>query len=412
MSARLTSTTREDRTVKITALETIHVGEFPNVLFVRVHTDSGLVGLGETYRGAEAVAGFVHGTAAPHLLGQNPLEIDRLWRTLYGASLTYKARSAEIRGLSAIDMALWDIFGQITGLPIYQLLGGASRDRIRIYNTCASPRSGRNVTGMPFTEPGEPSSGRYEDYDAFLHRADELAESLLAEGITAMKIWPFDHGVAATGGQSITREDLKRGLEPFRRIRRAVGDRMEIMVELHNRWSLPAAIQIARAVEEFDPTWYEDPIRIDSVSALAQFSRSTRVPTCGSETLATRWAFQELIEAGAVAIVMFDVSWAGGLSEAKRIATLAEISHLPVTPHDCTGPVTLVASVHLCINLPNALIQETVRAFYAGWYRELVTALPRIEAGYIYPPEGPGLGTALRPEVLERSDVTRRSTKQ
>ena len=227
--------------MKITALETIHVGEFPNVLFVRVHTDSGLVGLGETFRGAEAVAGFVHGTAAPHLLGQNPLEIDRLWRTLYGASLTYKARSAEIRGLSAIDIALWDIFGQATGLPIYQLLGGPSRDRIRIYNTCAGSRFNRNVTGMPFTTVGDSSSGRYEDYDAFLQRPDELAESLLAEGITAMKIWPFDQAVTATGGQSITREDLKRGLEPFRRIRRAVGDRMEIMVELHNRWSLPTA---------------------------------------------------------------------------------------------------------------------------------------------------------------------------
>ena len=398
--------------MRITALETVHVGEFPNVLFIRVHTDSGLVGLGETFRGADAVAGFVHGTAAPHLLGQNPLEIDRLWQTLYGASLTYKARGAEMRGLSAIDIALWDIFGQVTGLPIYQLLGGASRDRIRIYNTCAGPRFGRNVTGMPFTREGEPSSGRYEDYDGFMHRADELAESLLTEGITAMKIWPFDQAVAANGGQSISHEHLKRGLEPFRRIRRAVGDRMEIMVEMHNRWSLPAAIQIARAVEEFDPTWYEDPIRVDSVSALAQFARSTRVPTCGSETLATRWAFQELIEAGAVAIVMLDVSWTGGLSEAKRIASLAEMSHLPVTPHDCTGPVTLVASVHLCMNLPNALIQETVRAFYTGWYRELVTALPRIDAGYVYPPEGPGLGVALRPEVLARSDVRCQRTER
>lgn len=398
--------------MKISALETIHLQEFPNVLFVRVHTDSGLIGLGETFRGVEAVAGFIHGTAAPHLLGQDPLAIERLWQMLYGASLTYQARSAEMRGLSAIDIALWDIFGQATGLPIYQLLGGACRDRIRVYNTCAGPRFNRNVTGMPFAKVGEPSAGPYEDYDAFLERADELAESLLAEGITAMKIWPFDLGVAASGGQAISREDLKRGLEPFRRIRRAVGDRMEIMVEMHNRWSLPAAIQIAKAAEEFEPAWYEDPIRVDNVAALAQFARSTRVPTCGSEGLATRWAFRELIDAGAVGIVMFDVSWAGGLSEAKRIAALAEMSRLPVTPHDCTGPVTLAASVHLCINLPNALIQEIVRAFYAGWYRELVTALPRIDAGYIYPPEGPGLGTELRPEVFGRSDVTRRSTPQ
>jgi L-alanine-DL-glutamate epimerase-like enolase superfamily enzyme len=396
--------------MKITALETVHLVEYPNILFARVHTDAGIVGLGETYRNPEAVAGFIHGTAAAHLLGRDPLQIDRLWRTLYEASLTYKGRGAEIRGLSAIDIALWDIFGQATGLPIYQLLGGASRERIRVYNTCAGYGYGRNVSGMASTGLGEPARGPYEDYDAFMHRADELAESLLAEGVTAMKIWPFDGAARATWGQSIATEDLERGLEPFRKIRRAVGNRMEIMVELHGLWNLPTAMRIARALEEFEPTWYEDPIKMDNVAALAQFARSTRVPTCASETLATRWAFRELFEADATAIAMLDVAWTGGISEAKRIATMAETYHLPVAPHDCTGPVTLLASVHLCINVPNALIQETVRAFYTGHYPLLLTSLPRIEAGYIYPPDGPGLGAALRPEVFERPDVTRRRT--
>ena len=397
--------------MKITALETVHVAEYPNILFVQVHTDAGIVGLGETYRNPEAVAGFVHGTAAAHLLGRDPRQIDRLWRTLYEASLTYQGRGAEIRGLSAIDIALWDIFGQATGLPIYQLLGGASRERIRIYNTCAGYTYGRNISGMATTGLGEPPRGPYEDYDAFMHRADELAESLLAEGITAMKIWPFDQAARATWGQSISTEDLERGLEPFRKIRRAVGNRIEIMVELHGLWNLPAALRIARALEEFEPTWYEDPIKLDNVQALAQFARATRVPTCASETLATRWAFRELFEAGATSIAMLDVAWTGGISEAKRIATLAETYHLPVAPHDCTGPVTLLASVHLCINVPNALIQETVRAFYTGHYPRLLTALPRIEQGYVYPPDGPGLGAALRPEVLVRPDVTRRRTE-
>lgn len=397
--------------MKITALETVHVAEYPNILFVQVHTDAGIVGLGETYRNPEAVAGFIHGTAAAHLLGRDPLQIDRLWRTLYEASLTYKGRGAEIRGLSAIDIALWDIFGQAAGLPVYQLLGGASRERIRIYNTCAGYTYGRNISGMAATGLGEPPRGPYEDYDAFMHRADELAESLLAEGITAMKIWPFDQAARATWGQSISTEDLERGLEPFRKIRRAVGNRIEIMVELHGLWNLPAALRIARALEEFEPTWYEDPIKLDNVHTLAQFARATRVPTCASETLATRWAFRELFEAGATSIAMLDVAWTGGISEAKRIATLAETYHLPVAPHDCTGPVTLLASVHLCINVPNALIQETVRAFYTGHYPLLLTALPRIERGYIYPPEGPGLGAALRPEVLARPDVTRQRTE-
>jgi galactonate dehydratase len=396
--------------VKITALETIHVAEFPNILFVQVHTDEGLVGLGETYRNPEAVAGYIHTTAATHLLGRNPLEIDRVWRHLYEAGLTFKGRGAEMRAQSAIDIALWDLFGQTTGLPIYQLLGGASRERIRVYNTCAGYGYGRNVSGAPSTGLGEPARGPYEDHDAFMHRADELAHSLLEQGVTAMKIWPFDGAARATWGQSISNEDLDRGLEPFRKIRRAVGAKMEIMVELHSLWNLPAAMRIARALEEFEPTWYEDPIRMDSVPALAQFARSTRVPTCASETLATRWAFRDLFEAQATSIAMLDIAWTGGISEAKRIATMAETYHLPVAPHDCTGPVTLLASVHLCINVPNALIQETVRAFYTGWYPTLVTALPRIEAGYIYPPDGPGLGAALRLEVLTRPDATRRRT--
>jgi L-alanine-DL-glutamate epimerase-like enolase superfamily enzyme len=394
--------------MKITALETIHLAEFTNILFVRVHTDEGLIGLGETYRNPEAVAGFIHGTAAAHLLGQDPLRIDYHWRRLYEAGLTFKGRGAEVRGLSAIDIALWDIFGQATGQPIYGLLGGASRERIRVYNTCAGYGYGRNISGLPTTGLGEPARGPYEDDDAFMHRADELALSLLEQGITAMKIWPFDGAARETWGQSISTENLKQGLEPFRKIRRAVGDRMEIMVELHSLWSLPAALRIARALEEFAPTWYEDPIRMDNIATLAEFARSTPVPTCASETLATRWAFRELFEAGATAIAMLDVAWTGGISEAKRIATLAETYHRPVAPHDCTGPVTLIASVHLCINVPNALIQETVRAFYTGHYPLLVTALPRIEAGYIYPPEGSGLGAALRPEVFTRPDLTRR----
>jgi L-alanine-DL-glutamate epimerase-like enolase superfamily enzyme len=263
---------------------------------------------------------------------------------------------------------------------------------------------------MASTGLGDAPRGPYEDYDAFMHRADELAESLLAEGVTAMKIWPFEEAARATWGQSIATDDLERGLEPFRKIRRAVGSRMEIMVELLGQWNLPTAMRIAQALEEFEPAWYEDPIRMDNVASLAQFARSTRVPTCASETLATRWAFRELFEADAVAIAMLDVAWTGGISEAKRIATMAETYHLPVAPHDCTGPVTLLASVHLCINVPNALIQETVRAFYTGHYPLLLTALPRIEAGYIYPPAGPGLGAALQPEALARPDATRRRT--
>ncbi|MCA1737976.1 MAG: mandelate racemase/muconate lactonizing enzyme family protein, partial [Actinobacteria bacterium] len=146
-------------------------------------------------------------------------------------------------------------------------------------------------------------------------------------------------------------------------------------------------------------------LKADGLDALAEFASSTRVPVTASETLSGRSGFRGLMEKGAAKIVMLDVSWCGGIGEAKKIATMAETYKLPVTPHDCTGPVVLTASTHLSVNLPNALTQETVRAYYTGWYKELVTELPTISNGQVAPPEGPGLGTELLPELHGRTDA-------
>ena len=147
-------------------------------------------------------------------------------------------------------------------------------------------------------------------------------------------------------------------------------------------------------------------MKMNNLDALSELAASTSVPICASETLAGRPAFRELMAKHATGIVMLDLSWVGGISEAKKIATMAEAHHLPVAPHDCTGPIVLTASLHVSLNAPNALIQESVRAFYTGWYKELVTELPRIENGYLYPMTGAGLGTQLLPEVLKRDDAT------
>jgi galactonate dehydratase len=398
--------------MRISAIETIQLAEFPNLLWVQVHTDQGLVGLGETFFGPDAVAAYIHESAAPRLLGDDPLAIDRHSRTLLTYYLGFSSSGAELRGASAIDIALWDLFGQATGQPIHQLLGGLSRPRIRIYNTCAGYRYVRKNVGQLTDNWGlGQAEGPYEDLDAFLNRADELAHSLLEQGITGMKIWPFDFAAEASGGLYIGPGELDKALEPFRKIRGAVGDRMDVMVELHSLWNLPTAKRIFSALEEFEPFWFEDPIKMNNADALADLAASTEVPICASETLSTRFAFRELLEKQAVGVVMLDLSWVGGLSEARKIAAMAETYHLPVAPHDCTGPVVLTASVHLSLNATNALIQETVRAFTSGWYRELVTDLPEIKDGHVYPMAGPGLGARLQPDVLRRKDaVIRRSS--
>lgn len=393
--------------VKISRIETIRLGEYPNLLFVRLHTDAGLTGLGETYFGAQAVEAYIHETAAPLLLGTDPLHIERHARALHGY-LGYASSGAETRGNSALDIALWDIFGKVTGQPLHQLLGGPSRDRIRVYNTCAGYRYIRGASRQAVSNWGLPQDGPqgpYEDLDAFLHRPADLARSLLDQGITAMKIWPFDPYAEATGGQYISPGDLHAGLEPFRKIRAAVGGAIEIMVEFHGLWNLPAAKRIAAALEDFAPFWYEDPLKADSLDALAEFAACTPVPVTLSETLSGRWSFRELLERRAAGIVMLDIGWCGGISEARKIAGMAEAYQRPVAPHDCTGPVVLTASTHLSANLPNAFIQETVRAYYTGWYRELLTALPLVADGHITPPPGPGLGTELLPGIAQRADA-------
>ena len=395
--------------VKVSAVETLRLGEFPNLLWVRVQTDEGVTGLGETFFGAEAVEAYIHESVAPYLLGKDPLHIDKHARALT-PYVGYASGGVEGRGNSAVDIALWDLFGRWVGQPIYQLLGGPSRERIRIYNTCAGYRYVRSrpkqeVGNWGLPEMAAEAEGPYEDLDAFLHRAGELALSLREQGISGMKIWPFDPYAEASGGHDISAGDLDRALEPFRKIRAAVGLEMDIMVELHGLWNLPTARRIARALEEFQPYWYEDPLRSDNLDALATFAAGTHVPVTLSETIATRWGFREAFERGAVGIAMLDVSWCGGISEAKKIATMAEAHQLPVAPHDCTGPIVLVASTHLSINAPNALIQETVRAYYSGWYRELVTTLPDIVDGTIAAPPGPGLGTELLPDLDQRPDA-------
>jgi galactonate dehydratase len=393
--------------MKVTQIETLRLGEFPNLLFVLVHTDEGLTGLGETFFGARAVEAYIHETVAPHLLGKDPLRIDWHADQLY-SYLGYGSSGVETRGNSAVDIALWDIFGKATGQPLYRLLGGDYRERIKTYNTCAGYRYVRETPRQEVGNwglPEETAEGPYEDLDAFLNRADELAEDLLSQGITGMKIWPFDPYAEESGGHYISDAGLQKALEPFRKIREAVGMEMDVMVEFHSLWDLPTAKRIARALEEFEPYWFEDPVKADDLEALAEFASSTRIPVTASETLSGRSSFLQLMNKRAVGIVMLDLSWCGGISEAKKIATMAEAHHLPVAPHDCTGPVVLTASTHLSMNVPNALIQESVRAYYTGWYRELLTDLPTVSDGHISPPVGPGLGTGLAPGLRERPDA-------
>jgi galactonate dehydratase len=391
--------------MKITAIETIRLPDRPNLLLAQVHTDAGLIGLGETSRGAAAVEAQIHDLVAPYLLGKDAAAIQAHNRHLLDSYLGFASSSAEIRAASVIDIALWDIFGQAVNQPICRLLGGESRERIRAYNTCAGYNYNTRTVARRQIAADDRAEGPYDDQIAFTHRADELAQSLLSEGYTAMKIWPFDPLAGRTDGSILSMQDLEAALEPFRKIRGAVGDRIEIMAEFHSLWNLEQAKRIARALEEYRPYWSEDPIKMCDVATLKDYARSTRIPVCASETLGGTAPFRDILAAQAADIIMLDVGWCGGLTEARKIAALAESYQRPVAPHDCNGPVVWVASIHLMLHIPNALVMEAVRAYYTTWYKDILTELPQVRDGYIHGLPGAGLGTRLLPDLVQRPGV-------
>jgi galactonate dehydratase len=396
---------------KVRAVRTIRIAERPNLIWVEVETDEGLVGLGESFRGAQAVEAVVHEQVAPWLIGRDSRRIEAVSRHLMTPYLGFDSTGAEIRAASAVDLALWDLASKRHGIPVHEALGGAVRTEIRTYNTCAGYAYNTGGVGRREIGAADAAVGPYDDQVAFMRDAGALAESLLAEGYTAMKIWPLDTYAAVSGGAMITGTELRAGLEPFRRIRAAVGSRIDVMCELHSLWSAQAALRICQALEELDIFWVEDPVgKMGDARALADLRRRTRVPICGSETLGGLVSFRQLLEADALDMVMLDVAWCGGLTEARKIAGLAAAFAKPLAPHDCTGPVTLMAGLHLALHAPTAIFQEVVRATLATWYRELVTDLPVIANGMAQAPAAPGLGTALLPEVYRREGVVIRES--
>jgi len=380
----------------------------PNNLWVRIHTDDGLIGLGETYYSPRAVAAIVHDLYAPLLLDRDPLNIENHWHNCFALANFCGYSGAELRALSALDFALWDIAGQHMGQPIYNLLGGRSRERIPVYNTCVS-------------------SGKYRDLDDCQEgRAGEVASDLLKQGIQAMKIWPFDQfaftlagpalprepfviwgGRTAAGplSHSIDAEDLKRGVAVVEDIRRAVGDRMSIAIEGHARWDLPSATRIAQALEPHDIMWLEEIMPPDNVEAYVRLKSATRIPICQSERIFTRFQVRPWVEKPAADIIMPDFSWCGGFTEGRKVCSLADAYLLPITSHDTIGPVGLWAAAHLMLHIPNAMIMEFVRGYVDGWYNDIVEDQICISEGHLSLPNKPGLGTRLREDLLGRPDA-------
>lgn len=360
----------------VTHIETVRVDELPQIIWVNIHTDNGIIGLGETWYAPTVVEAAIHDHFGPLIIGRDPRNVELHWESMFRLSDHAGYGGAEMRAISAIDMALWDIKGQEVEMPIYELLGGAVRKKIRVY-----------ATGMPYTG------------------VVDHVRKLLDRGITAMKGGPTIPLAIPSDGQYLSPKDLDRALDPIRKIRDAVGLEMQIANDGHGKWTLPVAIRIAQAMEPYEIMWQEDLMPLLNSQSLRELQNSTKTPICISERLLGRWQFRHFIENGSARIVMPDLIWTGGISETHKVAILASTHQVPFAPHDATGPVNIFACAQVCMSSTNAMIQEFVPEFHEGWYGSYVEPNFEIEDGFLKAPELPGIGTRLKPDVMSRKDA-------
>ena len=379
--------------MKITTVESFVHADFPNIIYIKIGTDAGVYGIGESYYFGRTVATFVEEFVAPTLIGLDPANIESISRklTTYIGALS---SGVEMRAKSAVDIALWDIKGKVEKKPIYQLLGGQSK-QLSIYNTCAGRgymrKSDQDSSAWGISDKND----QYEDLQAFLTDAGALAKELLAEGIGGMKIWPFDIYAEKNYGADITDEDLKKGLIPLQKVRDAVGEKISLMLELHALWSPKAAKKIFEATKDLNLTWIEDPIYPDLLDDYAILRGNGYAPIAHGETVSSMTRVNSLLQNDYIDVLTLDLGWCGGFTEGIKFSEAAKKYGKSIAPHDCSGPIGLIAGTHLSTAYENALVQETSRASLRTWYPMVATTLPTISNGKIALGEGFGLGTDL-----------------
>ena len=342
-------------------------------VFVRVDTDEpGLFGWGESSLGwhTRAVVGAV-GDLEPMLIGQDPRPVERLWQTMTRGPY-FKGGAVVMSAISGIDQALWDIKAKALGVPLYELLGGPVRDRVRTY-----------------VNLGSELGGDARDPQAWADAAREARKA----GFDAMKVYPAVPARPLEGAAFLRETETLVAV-----VREAAGEDADVMVDLHGRTTPAMAIQVGRALAPYRPLWLEEPCQPGKADALAEVARAIPIPVAAGERLVERSAFAELLDKRACAIVQPNVCYCGGVSEFRRISALAETALVPVAPHNPNGPIGTMVSVHLALTLPNVPILEHVRGD-VRWRDEIADHPLVTTDGYADPPTHPGIGVELVEEV-------------
>jgi galactonate dehydratase len=348
--------------MKITKLESFFVK--PRWHFLKISTDEGICGWGEPIiEGRARTVATATQELEPMLLGQNPLEIERLWNEMYKGTF-YRGGPILVSAISGIDQALWDIKGKWHNVPVYELLGGPMRSRVRTY---------AHMRGNTTEE------------------LIENAKVSVAQGFTLFKTGPIDGPVRALD----TPEFIDKAVDKVSRLRQALPKNVDLALDFHGRFSPGMSLRLIRELEPFQLMFVEEPVQCENVDALVTIARSTSIPIATGERIFTRWGFREILEKQAAFVLQPDLCHAGGITEVKKIANMAETYYAQIAPHNPLGPISLAAGLQLAGCIPNFLCQEQV-SLGEGY----IQAPFVIRDGHIDLPKQPGLGIEVNEDYV------------
>jgi len=358
--------------MKVTRVEVFLVAaKWRNFTLVKIDTDSGIVGWGEGTLGWKetAVREMIEDFARRYVIGQNPFDIEALWFKLY--QVEHNTGPVMYSAMAGIETALWDIVGKACGQPVYNLVGGKVRTRVKAY-----------------------ANGWYSSTDD-VGKLAERAQDVLSRGYKAMKFDPF-----GPGGREITPTELRQACRTVESLRKTVGEDIEILLEFHGRFSPSMALEAIRAMVPYHPTWCEEPIPAHNDEAMTHVVAASPLRVATGEHTYSRYGFLSLLRQNGAHIIQPDLVYAGGFLETKKIAAMAEAYYVSVAPHNCDGPLKTIASIHLCANIPNFMILETFEDYDVPWRMALVPDAPRVTNGYYEVPTGPGWGVTVDESVI------------
>ncbi len=382
--------------MKIAGIETFVVGNPPPhfggrfFVFVKLVTDDGIVGYGEVYAASfspHVVAAMVEDIAMRHVIGENPFNIETMWRRMYGGGYSMRPEISLLAVMSGLEIACWDIIGKAASKPVYMLLGGKVHERLRSYTYL-------------YPADGDEEEAVYTDPDV----AAEQAAAYVREGFTAVKFDPAGpYSVFDPRQPSLERMELSEAFA--RALREAVGTKADLLFGTHGQFTPSGAIRLARRLETYDPLWFEEPVAAEMPEEMARVARATTIPIATGERLATKYEFARVLSTGAASILQMALGRVGGLLEAKKIAGMAEAHYAQIAPHLYCGPIEGAANVQIATASPNFLILESIRR-WDGFHARILKSPMRWEEGHVIPPEAPGIGVELDEDVARAHPYT------